>query len=589
MIFRLSFLIALATPLCAQWGADSQPPRNTSAHGKRIIGYITQWDAWKTTDAGQPKQGFLNHLNLDYSQYTHLNFSFFGVANDGTLHSGDYRNKEIYQSGTVRSNSTLLMQTIYQTVKAASPSYIVMFGSGPGWYLGGFDFAALKDHCDFFFYFGYDWKNPANGPMQKPGSTQWTQANDQLPQASVKGGIDYVLGQGFPATKLLCGLPFYGSNNLSWSSVRNLWAADQAAYTAAIDANSLEVLIDGEWFTPPDAMQRKMSALMSTTQTVLAGGAVIRGVGCWEIGHEHASAPDLSTAFSQWLDTATGTTATLNVTGGSVSEGNFGTPTLNFTGTITNDDASAPGANDGWTSHALQTGLTLTLVTTDNWSGGFGAELRLSNNTGAALSTWSIQFDAAFTVSSMWDGVYGSKSGVTHTVTSPTWGGYVLANGATGVIGMIGGGTLGQPTNLRLNGQPIGNAGTLFAAWAAARGVAGISGDGDGDGRPHLVEFLNGTSPAASDAGHRAERRNLTVAGQTAGYFCVVVPVDRMAANVEYRVIAGSEPSFATSRLMLLHQTVDLGNNHIEAVWRDTAPLPWRPRAFGRIEARIIP
>ena len=189
----------------------------------------------------------------------------------------------------------------------------------------------------------------------------------------------------------------------------------------------------------------------------------------------------------------------------------------------------------------------------------------------------------------MWDGVYGGKSGVTHTVTSPTWGGYVLANGATGVIGMIGAGTIGQPTNLRLNGQPIGNAGTLFATWAAAHGVSGISGDSDGDGRPHLIEFLNSTSPTASDAGHRAERRNLTVAGQAAEYFCVVVPVDRTAANVEYRVIAGPDPSFATSRLMLLHQTADLGNNRIEAVWHDTAPLSWRPRAFARIEARIIP
>jgi len=110
---------------------------------------------------------------------------------------------EFPADATARANFTLLMQTIYAKVKLADSRYIVMFGSGPGWYLGSFDFAALQNHCDFFFYFGYDWKNPANGPMRKPGSTQWTSANDQLGEASVKGGVDYVIGKTFPASKII--------------------------------------------------------------------------------------------------------------------------------------------------------------------------------------------------------------------------------------------------------------------------------------------------------------------------------------------------------------------------------------------------
>ena len=85
----LALLLLSAVPSRGQGGADSLPTRTTADHGKRVIGYLTQWDAWKSTNAGMPKQGFLNHLNLDYSQYTHLNFSFFGVAEDGSLHSGD--------------------------------------------------------------------------------------------------------------------------------------------------------------------------------------------------------------------------------------------------------------------------------------------------------------------------------------------------------------------------------------------------------------------------------------------------------------------------------------------------------------------
>jgi len=132
MISKLSrwlvpvFLVSAAS---GQWGADSDPTRTTSDHDKRIIGYVTQWDAWKTTDAGQPKQGFLNHLNIDYSQYTHLNFSFFGVAVDGSLHSGDSRNKSIYQVGTVQSPAPLLYGDIY-----SSWDYYLLWGElSPQW------------------------------------------------------------------------------------------------------------------------------------------------------------------------------------------------------------------------------------------------------------------------------------------------------------------------------------------------------------------------------------------------------------------------------------------------------------------------
>lgn len=202
---------------------------------------------------------------------------------------------------TGKANMTLLMQALHSAVKAANPNYIVMFGTGPGWFLGAYDFAALHLHTDFFFYFGYDWKNPENGPMTNPGVPQWTIAGDQMPEASVRGGIQYVLNKGFPAAKIICGLPFYGAGNTSWSTVRDTWAGNQAGYLVAIDPNSLEVLINGEWFTSPDAMKKKMDALLKPNSSVLTNQAIIRGIGTWEIGHEHRSHPDLSVAFAQWL------------------------------------------------------------------------------------------------------------------------------------------------------------------------------------------------------------------------------------------------------------------------------------------------
>lgn len=89
-------------------------PATTAQHTKQVIGYITQWDAWKEVANLVPKGGF-NQLNVDYSQYTILNFSFFGVAKDGSLHSGDFRNKNIYQVGQVQEPAALLNEDIYSS------------------------------------------------------------------------------------------------------------------------------------------------------------------------------------------------------------------------------------------------------------------------------------------------------------------------------------------------------------------------------------------------------------------------------------------------------------------------------------------
>lgn len=86
----------------------------TAGHNKQVIGYITQWDAWKAEKAGVSK-GSLNQLNVDFSKYTIMNFSFFGVAQDGSLHSGDLRDKQIYQKGVNQKPGDLLYVDLYSS------------------------------------------------------------------------------------------------------------------------------------------------------------------------------------------------------------------------------------------------------------------------------------------------------------------------------------------------------------------------------------------------------------------------------------------------------------------------------------------
>ncbi|MFL0078842.1 glycosyl hydrolase family 18 protein [Tenacibaculum maritimum] len=87
----------------------------TAHHQKQIIGYLSNWDAWKTNNAGVPGQGALTHLNIDYTKYTILNYSFFGVANDGSLHSSDLRNKKIHEKGEVQLPADIFYTDIYSS------------------------------------------------------------------------------------------------------------------------------------------------------------------------------------------------------------------------------------------------------------------------------------------------------------------------------------------------------------------------------------------------------------------------------------------------------------------------------------------
>ncbi len=119
----LLFLILVCSTSTTYAQVNTGGSATTSNHNKQIIGYITNWDAWKAASAGVPSAGALTQLNIDYSKYTILNYSFFGVAVDGSLHSGDLRNKNIYQPGAVQQPADLLYGDVY-----SSWDFHILFG-----------------------------------------------------------------------------------------------------------------------------------------------------------------------------------------------------------------------------------------------------------------------------------------------------------------------------------------------------------------------------------------------------------------------------------------------------------------------------
>ena len=111
---KLMQAVASVTAVIATMGVSLDTLAATKAdHDKEVIGYVTEWDQWKDSAAGVPAKGLLNHMNVPVDKYTILNWSFFGLAQDGSLHSGDYRNKNIWKQGQVQAPADLLHTDIY--------------------------------------------------------------------------------------------------------------------------------------------------------------------------------------------------------------------------------------------------------------------------------------------------------------------------------------------------------------------------------------------------------------------------------------------------------------------------------------------
>ncbi|CAM1362958.1 glycosyl hydrolase family 18 protein [Tenacibaculum xiamenense] len=115
LIRKRMFIAFFFLTACLYAQVNTGGNATTANHQKQVIGYITNWDAWKNNRAGVPGAGALTHLNIDYSKYTILNYSFFGVARDGSLHSGDHRNKSIYKDGVSQEPKDIFFKDIYSS------------------------------------------------------------------------------------------------------------------------------------------------------------------------------------------------------------------------------------------------------------------------------------------------------------------------------------------------------------------------------------------------------------------------------------------------------------------------------------------
>lgn len=220
------------------------------------------------------------------------------------------------------------------------------------------------------------------------------------------------------------------------------------------------------------------------------------------------------------------------------------------TGTLLNDDAAAPPAG----------GNSLAFAVTDNWGAGFTGAMTLKPV--AALNGWTVEFDASFNISNIWNAEIVSHVGDHYVIRNAAWNGKVAANGEVSFgFQASPGGTAIVADDFVINGTPAGG-GTdpVPVLPTLAIGDASVTEGNDGTSYLSFTVTLskaatgavsvayasaNGTATAGQD--YQAVSGTLTfAAGETSKVIRVPVIGDKVVEANEALTINLSTPSGAT-------------------------------------------
>ena len=107
-------------------------------------------------------------------------------------------------------------------------------------------------------------------------------------------------------------------------------------------------------------------------------------------------------------------------------------------------------------THAANSYCQVTYTLTNQWQGGFGANIVIQNTSTSAWTGWSLTFtfpDSGQSVTQGWNGTF-TQSGQNVTVTNASWNGSVAVNG-TAIPGFNGSWTTSNPapTSFSVNGN----------------------------------------------------------------------------------------------------------------------------------------
>lgn len=131
------------------------------------------------------------------------------------------------------------------------------------------------------------------------------------------------------------------------------------------------------------------------------------------------------------------------------------------------------------------TGVTATFIKTSDWGGGYEAKYTITNNSGAALTSWTVEFTlpSGQSLGPLWDG-NRTVSGQTVTVKN-AWNGNVGVGGSAS-FGFTVNGPGGNPTGCKINGAACDGTGNPPTTTTTTTTTSNPPLPGTGRGAPYL-------------------------------------------------------------------------------------------------------
>src|SRR5919112_378153 len=91
-----------------------------------------------------------------------------------------------------------------------------------------------------------------------------------------------------------------------------------------------------------------------------------------------------------------------------------------------------------------------------SWNTGFVASISLANANPSALNGWTVEFNAPFQITNLWNGTVLSHVGNHYVVQNASWNSTVPANGTVAFgFQAENAGPVPQPTAFSVNGQSV--------------------------------------------------------------------------------------------------------------------------------------